>query len=315
MPLISDDPAWWPVIDASIVASYFIVAASVGVWYDWALTLAQEIELIWRQRWSWMTALYLCLRYVGLVYAVISILAQVPTIPLTDTGCHVFFISLNWITFISTAMLGVIMIVRLYVMYQRSKKVLTPLVVIFLVLSIINGTISERVTKNSSAVVLILSGSYVCSPSFDGNGVLLVDITWIIGIAWEVLALCLAVWIAVIHIRELRRSSPDGGFLEDCFTVLVKTHVVYFASFVAVSCFEIGYLSPTLSMNPFSLETQVYLGFSQIFTLVQMVVLGPRLILSVREFNATLKADPDAGTATSSVAFNKRVHITTGSGV
>ncbi|KAG2036729.1 hypothetical protein BDR03DRAFT_959301 [Suillus americanus] len=315
MPLVSDDPAWWPTIDASIVASYFIVAASVGVWYDWALTLAQEIELIWRQRWSLMTTLYLCLRYVGLVYAVISILSQVPTIPLTDTSCYAFFIAINWITFISTGILGVIMIVRLYAMYERSRKVLIPLVVTFLALSIVNGTIAGSVTKNSSAVVLVLSGSYVCSPSFNGNGVLLVDITWIIGIAWEVVALCLAVWIAVKHICELRRSSPGGGILGDCFMVMIKTHVAYFTGFVAVSCFQIGYLSPTLSTNPYSLETQVYLGFSQIFTLVQMVVLGPRLILSVREFNATLKADPDAGTATSSVAFNKRVHITTGSGV
>lgn len=199
-------------------------------------------------------------------------------------------------------------------MYQRSRKVLIPLVVTFLALSAINGTIAGRVTKNSSAVVLILSGSYVCSPSFDGNGVLLVDITWIIGIAWEVLALSLAVWIAIKHIRELRRSSA-GGVLEDCFAVLVKTHVVYFTSFVAVSCFEIGYLSPTLSTNPYSLNTQIYLGFSQIFTLVQMVVLGPRLILSVREFNAALVADSDAGTAMTSIAFQEHVPITTGSGV
>ncbi|KAG1783654.1 hypothetical protein EV702DRAFT_1054862 [Suillus placidus] len=313
MPLVSDDPTWWPTIDASIVSSYFIVAASVAVGYDWALTLTQEVELIWRQRWSLMTALYLCLRYVGLVYAVISILAQVPTISLTDTG-HIFFIVLNWITFVSTAMLCVIMIVRLYAMYQRSRKVMIPLVVTFLALSIINGTIAGRVTKNSSAVVLILSGSYVCSPSFDGNGVLLVDITWIIGIAWEVLALCLAGWIAVKHIRELRRSTA-GRILEDCFTVLIKTHVAYFIGVVAVSCFQIGYLSPTLSTNPYSLETQLYLGFSQIFTLVQMVVLGPRLILSVREFNATPMADSDIRTAVTSIAFQEHVHITTGSGV
>ncbi|KAG2062112.1 hypothetical protein BDR06DRAFT_29266 [Suillus hirtellus] len=140
----------------------------------------------------------------------------------------------------------VIMIVRLYAMYQRSKKVLIPLVVIFLTLSIINVTTSGRATRNSSAVVLILSGSYVCSPSFNGNGVLLVDLAWIIGIAWEVFVLSLAVWIAVIHIRELPRSSTRG-ILEDCFTVLIKTHVVYFTSFVAVSCFQIGYLSPALS--------------------------------------------------------------------
>jgi hypothetical protein len=130
-------------------------------------------------------------------------------------------------------------------MYRKSKKVLTTLVVIFLALSTMNGTIAGIVTKNSSAgkhplwmenrcihwqtlVVLILSGNYVCSPSFDGNGVLLVDITWIIGIAWEVLALSLAVWVAVKHLRELRQSS-SGGILEDCFTVLIKTHVVYFA--------------------------------------------------------------------------------------
>lgn len=311
MPLIADDPSWWPTINASIVSSYFIVAASVGVGYDWALTLAQEIELIWRQRWSMMTALYLGLRYFGLGYAVISVLAQVPTISLTDTGCHVFFITLNWITFVSTAMLCVIMIVRLYAMYQKSKKVLIPLVVIFLALSTINGTIAGIVTKNSSAVVLILSGNYVCSPSFDGNGVLLVDITWVIGIAWEILVLSLAIWVAVKHLRELRQTS-SGGILEDCFTVLIKTHVVYFTSFVAVSCFEIGYLSPALSADPFSLNTQLFLGFSQIFTLVQMVVLGPRLILSVREFNATLVADSDAGTAMTSIAFQNHVHIRTG---
>lgn len=46
-----------------------------------------------------------------------------------------------------------------------------------------------------------------------------------------------------------------------------------------------------------------------------MVVLGPRLILGVREFNARLVADSDAGTVMTSVAFQERVHITTGSGV
>lgn len=45
----------------------------------------------------------------------------------------------------------VIMIVRLYAMCQKSKKVLTFLLVTFLALSTINGTIAGMVTKNSSA--------------------------------------------------------------------------------------------------------------------------------------------------------------------
>jgi hypothetical protein len=89
--------------------------------------------------------------------------------------------------------------------------------------------------------------------------------TWILGSVWEVLTLCLAVWIAIKHFRELRQHST-GGIIGDCFTVLMKTHVSYFvrwghnlnvvlffhshsacASFLAISCFAIGFFSPTLS--------------------------------------------------------------------
>ncbi|KAG2069903.1 hypothetical protein BDR04DRAFT_1100767 [Suillus decipiens] len=49
---ISNDPAWWPAIDAYRVISYFIVAAFAGVTYDWMLTFGQEVELIWVSRVS-----------------------------------------------------------------------------------------------------------------------------------------------------------------------------------------------------------------------------------------------------------------------
>jgi hypothetical protein len=49
-----------------------------------------------------------------------------------------------------------------------------------------------------------------------------------LGTVWEVLALFLAVRITVKHFRELRQHSA-GGIIGDCFTVLMKTHVIYFA--------------------------------------------------------------------------------------
>jgi hypothetical protein len=52
--------------------------------------------------------------------------------------------------------------------------------------------------------------------------------TWVLGTVWEVFALCLAVWIAVKHFRDLRRHSTRG-IIRDSFTVLVQTHVNYFA--------------------------------------------------------------------------------------
>jgi hypothetical protein len=54
--------------------------------------------------------------------------------------------------------------------------------------------------------------------------------TWILSTVWEVLALCLAVWIVVKHLRELQRSST-GWAIGDCFAVLMRTHVIYFARY------------------------------------------------------------------------------------
>jgi len=60
----------------------------------------------------------------------------------------------------------------------------------------------------------------------DGDALILANI-WILGAAWEALALFLAVWIAVKHFRGLPR--PTRWAIGDCFTILVKTHVFYFA--------------------------------------------------------------------------------------
>ncbi|KAG2045647.1 hypothetical protein BDR06DRAFT_433508 [Suillus hirtellus] len=59
MTMVPNDPTWWPTINAYRFSSNFVVAAFVGATYDWALTFGQEVELVWRQRWSLMTVLYL----------------------------------------------------------------------------------------------------------------------------------------------------------------------------------------------------------------------------------------------------------------
>jgi hypothetical protein len=41
--------------------------------------------------------------------------------------------------------------------------------------------------------------------------------------------------------------------------------------------------------------------------------MGPRLILDVREFHAKLVAGSDAETGMTSIAFQERVHVSTGS--
>jgi hypothetical protein len=77
---------------------------------------------------------------------------------------------------------------------------------------------------------MILSGTYTCDYEAEGDFQLLVSMIWMLNTVWEVLALCLLVWIALKHFRDLRRLGPSTGLIiEDCFRVLIKSHVLYFA--------------------------------------------------------------------------------------
>ncbi|KAG2124115.1 hypothetical protein BD769DRAFT_1640718 [Suillus cothurnatus] len=260
------------------------IAGSVGVIYDWGLTFGKEVELIWRQRWSLMTFLYLSVRYAGIGCAVLCSNNF-------DDRCGLnMYHALNWIRVVIEPLLGVIMIARLHAMYQRSRKVLIFVVVILLAITIANVVIAAIIATRTTGEEFILSGTHQCIIVSMGDYMFLSSMTWILGTVWEVLALCFAVWIAVKHFRELRQHSTSG-IIGDCFTVLMKTH------------------------HSDSLESQIYLGFSQIFLFVQMFVLGPRLILSVREYHAELVANSDTATAMTSIAFEERVHVSTGSSV
>jgi hypothetical protein len=121
------------------------------------------------------------------------------------------------------------------------------LVTIFLAINIACGVITAKGLKYvvagkfqslmsrtqlivQSSEELILSGTHVCNYGFEGNVQLLMAIVWTLNTVWEVLALCLSVWIAVKHFRDLRRlESLTGSTIEDCFRVLIKSHVLYFA--------------------------------------------------------------------------------------
>jgi hypothetical protein len=60
---------------------------------------------------------------------------------------------------------------------------------------------------------------------------------------------------------------------------------------------------------------QIYSGYVEIATVVQMFMLGPRFILAIRERYARMAANSDAGTGMVSIVFQERIHISTSSSV
>jgi hypothetical protein len=62
-------------------------------------------------------------------------------------------------------------------------------------------------------------------------------------------------------------------------------------------------------------ESQIFLGFLSVAQDVQMFVLGPRLILGIREYHAKLVIIPDEASGMTSIVFQDRAHISTSGGV
>ncbi|KIK39590.1 hypothetical protein CY34DRAFT_808107 [Suillus luteus UH-Slu-Lm8-n1] len=189
------------------------------------------------------------------------------------------------------------------------------LIIIFLAVNIACVVLAAIGLKYIVVEELILSGIHMCGNYYEGNARLLFSMIWMLNTVWEVLALCLSVWIAVKHFRGLRRlDSSTGSTIGDCFRVLIQSHVLYFASFAGVSCLQLIDLSPAF-LNSTSVGNMILDGTFNVLLLVQMFVLGPRLILSVREYHAKLVVGSDAETSMNSIVFQEHVHISTSGAV
>ncbi|KAG1738373.1 uncharacterized protein EDB91DRAFT_1249289 [Suillus paluster] len=189
------------------------------------------------------------------------------------------------------------------------------LIVIFLAVNIACGVITAIGFKYTVGEELIISGTHSCVFDYEEDTRILIAAVWALTAGWEVLVLCLAVWIAVKYFRDLRRLEPStGSIIKDCYAVLIKSHVLYFASFAAVASLQLGFLSPTIAGSS-SVAVEAYGCVLQIFSTVQMFVLGPRFILNIQEYHAKLMVDSDAATGMASIVFQEYVHVSTSSSV
>jgi len=63
------------------------------------------------------------------------------------------------------------------------------------------------------------------------------------------------------------------------------------------------------------MAAEIFSDMIPIAQVVQMFVLGPRLILSIRDYQAKLVTNSDEGTAMTTIAFQEGVQVSTGGGV
>ncbi|KAG2367242.1 hypothetical protein BDR07DRAFT_343229 [Suillus spraguei] len=307
-----NDPAWWPFLVWIHAYSNFAVASSVVVVYDWALTSGQEVELVWKPRWSLINLLFIGVRYVGILYSVVNLLGNIP-FSNTDAVGNFFYFLQAWTPVVVNAMLAVIMMTRIYAMYQQSKTILIFLVVALLASTIASGVMLAMGNIGISGKEFVLSGYHICLVQISKDKMNLNHEMVIPTAMWEILALFLAVWIVIQRFHEMRQSST-GSTIGDCFTMLIKSHALYFLAFAAVACFNLGDLSPSL-LHSTTLADDIYGGALRVARVLQMFVLGPRLILSIREYHAKLVGRSDGRVSMTTIAFEALGRVPTDSDV
>ncbi|KII95588.1 hypothetical protein PLICRDRAFT_34501 [Plicaturopsis crispa FD-325 SS-3] len=169
---------------------------AAAAFYDHMITIDQEVEFIWQQRWSVSKVLFILNRYLAEVILTANIIVFVPT-NVSHTVCYRFVASQG---FINVALVGVMQIIlqlRIYAMHEQSKLVALIMFICFLaeiiclfvvlVLTLVNG---ERGVMEEHHRVS------VCTMT---NTVHYLRYFWPPVISFEVVLVALALWAGVRH--------------------------------------------------------------------------------------------------------------------
>ncbi|KAH7907865.1 hypothetical protein BJ138DRAFT_1103951 [Hygrophoropsis aurantiaca] len=299
------DPALIQELQARQFTNYVTVAAGALVVYDQVLTFSQEasesdnrsipqlltiptqVDYIWNRQWSFTTALYLISRYSGSLYMIVS---AAGCIYLNWTYSGVLrninsylnmMMADTWLQNIFVVTMQAILVIRVYALFNRSKKVLIFLATLYALQATATLALTALLYNNRALPEYIVSvgpaiGSVTQNVStnsstyapFDQDGTFLPPV-------FDTIVLFFALWAFVRHVLEAK--TLDGGW---SVNVLVKTlvadHLVYFV------CFQI-WMTLAIAANYATHEpnTVILVGAFNFFTAL-VVVVGPRMVISLR---------------------------------
>ncbi|KAH7919999.1 hypothetical protein BV22DRAFT_1133428 [Leucogyrophana mollusca] len=241
-----------------------LVMATVLV-YDYLLTIGQEVEYIWQRPMSPMSFLYYVVRYLGLFVGIVVALC---------TGFYTFgnvgFYVITWVS-------AMIMVLRVFAMYNQSKIILGVLLLFFvptIVATIVIIAILFNITHTSGVIALDLLGTNYCAQVLSwsrGQSLLFVYLN-IPRVGFDVLLVVLAVGRLVkdaVDNRVLDKWQPNVYL-----RMLARDSIIYFLLNLAITMFT--FIGPAATfpnwyqyVAPFITDTVPYM-------------LAPHLIISFR---------------------------------
>ncbi|KAG1908065.1 uncharacterized protein F5891DRAFT_225516 [Suillus fuscotomentosus] len=251
------------------------VAAIALISYEYLLLFGKEIEYVWKRPWSFMSCLYLVVRYFGLFLAIVCAcwggLLYMP-----ESVSYDLIVLIEWGFSVYFCFAEIILIWRLYAISNQSKLVLHVLVGLFVpIVALSIGTdifLYSRRDVFSVKEVITPDATY-CTLSFH-IGPMLAIYTSIPIMCFDILLVILAVITLVKHFMEQRRIKMRPNTY---MVMIVRYHILYFAL-----CLTNQILLVILWAN---IPTPA-MSLAELFNGTAPFILAPRLIISIWDTHA-----------------------------
>ncbi|KAH7907820.1 hypothetical protein BJ138DRAFT_1182166 [Hygrophoropsis aurantiaca] len=237
-----------------------------------------KVNLIWNRQWNYMTALYFIARYSGMLY-IIGTAANVNIFLATDWAGNIFLLTMQ-------AMLAI----RVYALFNQSKKVLIFLATSYVLqaaaLFVIEGLgTNKRVLGEiyisigppiGSVEQLIYVNTNVSPMQFYDT---LDEDSAILSITFDTILMFFALWAFVIHTLEAKALNR-GWSINVLVGTLVADHLLYFVCNLIWLSLSIAATFRTSELGVSESFLWLDIALSVFNTLV--IITGPRMVISLR---------------------------------
>ncbi|TDL24504.1 hypothetical protein BD410DRAFT_91691 [Rickenella mellea] len=200
------------------VNHYFSVASFALLYYDYFLTIEQEIKFFWGRRVAFASGLFFACRYLAL-FGNVPVILQTFAYWSPDVNCRLLQRYHQILSMTIQTIVGFILITRTYALYQRSRRILA-VTCFTAVCVIIFGCWS--VTRVASTVFVrpALPNEHGCSPRVDSSVGRRYAAAWAGVVVFDTEILILTLW------KTVKMWKIGGGRLVH---TLIRDGCTYYA--------------------------------------------------------------------------------------
>ncbi|KAF8126736.1 hypothetical protein EV363DRAFT_562203 [Boletus edulis] len=283
-------------LELLVLNNYLSLAGVTIVVYDYILNFSREIEYVWLRPWTWVSTMFVVVRYIGLCWIIIFTLYGTTFLPGPLEVSRVTDAVSGWAFIVFLSATDLILILRVYAMWNRSRTILSILLFIYVPQNIISvvlgGIYNNPNTYLSVTLVQFLDFSF-CKDLFIDTPATLPVYRATPRLVLSAALVILAVFQTLKQSFEMYKATKQWQ-PNQYMQKLVGDGILYFIVNVSYQSYIVFILIAAQTSI-----TTLFLTVSLFLTLYYTLI--PRLVISIRELY-----DRD---------IHRRFHIDTGFGV